>query len=156
MFGGFGFTQAARGCALRSGGGDERELQAARGAVDAVEQDVHTLAELEDAAGAGSDDGAVGVAEDEAVELSEGQRLRERGDGYEAFDEEVVKLDEEAVLGAGEDGRVEVFADAVLHEFDFFPLHQLALGVVGAALGLGGFGGDGGEFFAWEERGIGV
>jgi hypothetical protein len=50
---------------------------------------------------------------------------------------------------------VEVFADAVLHELDFFPLHELALGVVGAAFGLGGFGGDGAELFERQPFGSG-
>ena len=104
------------------------------------------LAEFEDAAGGLADDGAVGVAEDVAFLISERPRLRQGVDGDEAFDEEVVELDEEAVFGAGEDGGVEVLADAGLHELDFFPLHELALGFVGAAFGLGGFEGDGGEF----------
>ena len=115
---------------------EEGELEAALGAVDAVEEDVDVLAHLEDAAVAGADDGAVGVAEEVAVVL-------QGGDGDEAFDEEVVELDEEAVLGAGEDDGVEVLADAVLHEFDLFPLDELALGVVGSAFGLAGFGGYG-------------
>ena len=115
---------------------EEGELEAALGAVDAIEQDVDVLADFEDSAVAGASDGTVGVAEEVAVVL-------QGGDGDDAFDEEVVELDEEAVLGAGEDDAGEVLADAVLHEFDFFPLDELALGVVGSALGLGGFGGYG-------------
>src|SRR5439155_5737624 len=92
-------------------GGEEGELEAALLAVDTIEQDVDTLAHPEDAAVAGSYDLAVGVAEDVAVVL-------QGGDGDQAFDEEVVELDEEAVLGAGEDDGVEVLADAVLHELD--------------------------------------
>ena len=57
---------------------------------------------------------------------------------------EVVEFDEEAVLGAGENDSGEVFADAILHEADLLPLHEFAFGVVGAALGLAGLGGDGG------------
>ncbi len=142
-----GFAQAAGCLALWGFAGDQRELQAARGAVDAVEQNVHALAELKHLAGVRADDSPVGFAEEEVVDGAEGERGRKRLNGDEAFDEELVELDEEAVLGAGEDGRVEVLADAVLHELDLFPLHQLALGIVGAALGLRGLERDGGEFF---------
>ena len=41
----------------------------------------------------------------------------------QAFDEQVGQLDEETKLGDAGDQAVEVFADAVLHELDFFPFH---------------------------------
>ena len=66
-------------------------------------------------------------------------------DGHQALDEEAVELDKAAVLGHAQDHGVKVVADAVLHEFDLLPLHQLALGVVGAALRLAGFIGNLGE-----------
>ncbi len=47
---------------------------------------------------------------------------------------------------------LEVLADAVLHEADLLPLDELALGVVGAALGLRGLGGDGGELVFGDGR----
>ena len=50
-----------------------------------------------------------------------------------------VQLDEEAVLRGADDQRVELLADALLHELDLLPLHQLALGIGGAALGLRAF-----------------
>src|ERR1700681_4831179 len=66
---------------------------------------------------------------------------------HEALDEEIGKFHEESEFGHADDEAVEVFADAVLHEFYFFPFHQTALGFVGTALGLAGFVGDGVEFF---------
>jgi len=65
----------------------------------------------------------------------------------EAFDEEVGEFDEESEFGDAGDEAVEVFSDAVLHELDLLPLHELALGVVGAAFGLARFFGDGVKFF---------
>ena len=67
-------------------------------------------------------------------------------EGDEAFDEEVSEFDEETVLGGVEDEGMEFFADAVLHEADFFPFHEFAFGFGGAALGLAGFRGDLCEF----------
>ena len=69
----------------------------------------------------------------------------QRVDGHEALDEEVGELDEEAVFGGVEHQRGELVADAVLHEANFLPLDQFALGFGGAALGLAGFFGDLGE-----------
>ena len=88
--------------------------------------------------------------------LAEGQGIDERvWMRDEALDEEVVEFHEKAVLGAGQDGRLEVFADTILHELDLLPLHQFALGVVGATLGLRGFERYGGEFFKGQMEGGG-
>ena len=106
--GGFGFAWRVRGKGIS---GDEGELEAAGRAVNAVKHDVHALAKLEDAAGVGTDNGAVGIAEDEAVGVAEGEGAGEGFDGDKALDEEVVELYEEAIPGAGKDGRVELLAD---------------------------------------------
>ena len=156
-FRGFRFAKAAGRFALGLGGGNQGELQAACGrsmrssstwtrwpSLKMRPELAPTMAR------------SVSRKTKRSCEPN-GPRVGEGLDGDEALDEEVVELDEEAVLGAGEDGGLEVFADAVLHELDLLPLHQLALGVVGAALGLGGFEGDGGEFFGREvEVGSGV
>src|SRR6185312_8083536 len=63
-------------------------------------------------------------------------------DWHEAFDEQFGQLDEEAVFHDVDDEAVKVFAQAGLHEFEFFPFHELAFGFVGGALGLGGGVGD--------------
>ena len=48
-----------------------------------------------------------------------------------------IELDVQAERGDAGDVAVELVADLVRHEADLLPLHQLALGVVGAALALG-------------------
>ena len=57
-------------------------------------------------------------------------------DGRQALDEHVFEFHKEAVLGHADNQGRKFFADAILHEFDLLPLHQLAFGIVGAALGL--------------------
>jgi len=119
---------------------NEGEQESAFGALDAVEQDADAVSDGEAAAGVFADELAGGFAIEEAfAEVGEG------GERDEAFDEEVLKLDEEAVFGGADDEGVEFVADAVFHEAHFFPFDELALGVVGVAFGLGGGLGDGGE-----------
>ena len=60
-----------------------------------------------------------------------------RRDVHHAFDEVLDELDEQAEGADAGDVALELVADLVGHEPDFLPLHQLALGVVGAALALG-------------------
>ena len=62
--------------------------------------------------------------------VSEG---RER---HQTLDEEVGQFDEETELRNADDESIEVFTDTRLHELHFFPLHQLAFGIVSAALGV--------------------
>ena len=64
----------------------------------------------------------------------------------EPFDEKVGEFDKEAEFGNADDESVEIFSDAALHEFHFFPFHQSAFGFIGAAFGLAGFVGDIVEF----------
>ena len=78
--------------------------------------------------------------------------VAERVDGDKSLDEEVVEFDEESVFGGVEDHGVEVFADAVAHELDLLPFDEFAFGVGGAAFGLAGFLGDGGEFGFGDGR----
>ena len=77
-------------------------------------------------------------------------------DGDKPLDKEIGELDKEAVFGGVEDEGGELFADAVLHEADFLPLDQFALGFGGAALGVAGFFGDLGELGfgdgGWNSR----
>src|ERR1700761_2385432 len=67
-------------------------------------------------------------------------------DRNQTFDEEAIELDETAVFGDAQDHGIEIFAQATLHEFDFFPLDQLALRVTGASFGLTRFIRDAGQF----------
>src|SRR5262249_40067314 len=56
--------------------------------------------------------------------------------------EKICEFDKEAELGHADNQAIEIFADTILHELGFFPFHQLALGIVGAPLGLARFFGD--------------
>ena len=73
---------------------------------------------------------------------------------HEAFDEEVGQFHEKAELGYADDESIEVFTDALLHEFHFLPFHQSALGFVGPALGLAGLFGDAVEFFQRDRAAL--
>src|SRR2546423_8605242 len=111
------------------------ELDLVLHVVDAVHKHAHFLAEGVFASPPLARD-LLGVL---AVSVAVVRHRRER---HEAFDEHIEQLDEEAELGHADDQSLELFADAIAHELDLLPLHQLALGVVGAALGLAGFVGD--------------
>ena len=65
-----------------------------------------------------------------------------RRDVDHALDEVLDQLDEQAERRHAGDVAVELVADLVGHEADLLPLHQLALGVVGAPLALGRVPGD--------------
>ena len=73
----------------------------------------------------------------------------------QSFDKQIGELDKESELGDADDQAVEVFADAILHELDLLPLHQLALGFVGAALGVAGLFGDLVKLFERDRAGDG-
>ncbi len=102
---------------------------------DAVENHLHTISCAEAAAPALADDLVRVFAPGVAV-------VAQRVDGDQALDKKVGELDEEAVFGGVEHQGGKFLADAVLHEANLLPLHQLALGLGGAALGLAGFLGD--------------
>ena len=96
---------------------------------------------------AGAETAAGALAHDLMGVFAPGVAVAAQGvDGDEALDEEVGKLDEEAVFGGVEDECGKFVADTVLHETNFLPFDQLALGVGGAALGDARFVGDLGEF----------
>ena len=108
-----------------------------------VEKHVHTVADGELATGALADDLAGVLMKHIAIT---GQRVN----GDQAFDEQILQLDEESETGGADDERAEFLAHAVLHEFRFLPLHQFPLRVCCAAFGLGTFVGDGGELLGCE------
>ena len=122
-------------------------MQAALDLVDAVEDDPQAIADREAA--------PTVVADDLAGVLAIGVDVVEQAaEGNEPLDEEIGELDEEAVFGGVHHHRVEVFADAVLHELDLLPLHQLALGFGGTALVVATLFGDGAEVVFAEWRGF--
>ncbi len=57
-------------------------------------------------------------------------------DGDQALDKKIGEFDEEAVFRGVEHQGGKFLAHAILHEAHFLPLHQFALGLGGAALGL--------------------
>ena len=69
----------------------------------------------------------------------------QRVDGHQPLDKQIGQLDKEAEFGRVQHQRGKLLAHAVLHEANLLPLHQLAFGFGGAALGLAGFLGDLGQ-----------
>ena len=65
-----------------------------------------------------------------------------RRDVHQALDEVLDELDVEPEGADAGDVAFELVADLVRHEADLLPLHELALGIVGAALPLGRVAGD--------------
>src|SRR5579875_246834 len=62
--------------------------------------------------------------------------------GHQAFNKNLDEFHKKAEFLHGNDERVVFLAQMRFHVLDGFPIHQFALGAVGAALGLGGFHGD--------------
>ena len=60
---------------------------------------------------------------------------RKRFDGHQSFDKKSANSTKKPKLRGADDERIELFADTVFHEFDFFPLDQFAFGFRRAALG---------------------
>src|SRR5437879_6226039 len=85
-----------------------------------------------------SHDGVTAFAKDAA---GTGECLQ-RGDGKKAFDEDFEQFDEAAVFLDGNNQAVVFLAEMFLHELGGFPVHQFALGAVGAPLSFGGFCSD--------------
>ena len=152
-----------------------RKLDAAANGVDALGADTDAVAEFPDVAGVRASTAglflfsrlvcreALSVAASGndrvillAVENVLAGEFRDAVDGDHAFHENFRQLDEETEFLHGDNERVVFLAEMLLHELRGFPGHQFALGGFGAALGLGGFRGDGFEFAApvRAERGF--
>jgi hypothetical protein len=123
---------------------NDGELQPVPHAVDAVQADADSSAEIELALGILANDGAQALAVDVLV-------IDQGIERYKTFHEEIRQLHEESVLGQADDERVKFVAEVLRHEVDLLPLHQFALGVLGAALGFGSFRGEGVEFLGMKE-----
>ncbi len=103
--------------------------------VDANDLHLHTIAQAEDAPGV--------LAAQDVLPLDEPVIvIRHRRHVHQTFDEMLHELDEQSECGDAGDVAVELVTDLVGHEADFLPLHQLPLGVVGAALALRGVARD--------------
>src|SRR5205085_8665137 len=63
----------------------------------------------------------------------------QRADGQQSLHENLKKFDEAAELLHRDDQPVVFFSKMLLHELRGLPIHQFALGRIGAALGLGSF-----------------
>ena len=77
-----------------------------------------------------------------AVDTTGAGRFFERGDWQQSFHKNFEELDEAAELLNRDDQSFVFLAEVLFHELRGLPIHQLALGRIGAALGLGGFRGD--------------
>ncbi len=115
---------------------DDGELEAAFDFIDAIENDAEAIADGVAVPAMITDDLACVFA----VSVDIVDQAIER---HQAFDEQIGELDEEPELGGVHDHRIEVFADAVLHELYLLPLDELPLGFGGASLVVGRFFGDG-------------
>src|SRR5260370_27171621 len=98
------------------------------------------------------DDGVIALAQHAAC----AGEFFESVDGKKAFDEDFEEFDKAAELLDGNDQAVVFLAEVLLHELSSFPVHQFALGAIGAALGFGGFRSDFFEVFVRIERGCGA
>src|SRR2546430_1556577 len=77
-------------------------------------------------------------------------------DGKKAFDEDFEEFDEAAVLLHGNDQAVVLLAEMFFHELSGFPVHEFALGAIGAAFGFGGLRSDFFEVLVRIQRGLGA
>jgi hypothetical protein len=134
---GLGSPLTVAGERLRSNLLHHGKLQPSLYFIHAIQHHAHAVAHRVTPAGALADNLAHALAIREVVPLK-------AGDGNKAFDKKAVELDEAAILGDAHDHGVKFFAQALKHEFDFLPLHQLALGVVGPPFRLAGLVGDAG------------
>ena len=69
-----------------------------------------------------------------AVNASRVGSFFKRVDRQQAFHEDLEKLDKTAEFLHGNDQPVVFLAEVLLHELSGFPVHQFALGAIGAAL----------------------
>src|SRR5260370_10647835 len=98
------------------------------------------------------DDGVIALAKD-ATGASE---FLECADGKKSFYKNFEEFDKAAELLDGNDQAVVFLAEMLLHELSGFPVHQFALGAIGAARVFGGFAGDLFDVFARIKRGFGT
>src|SRR5260370_34762518 len=91
------------------------------------------------------DDGVIALAKDAA----RAGEFFQSDDGKKAFHEDLEKLDEAAVFLDGNNQAVIFLAEVLFHELSGLPVHEFALGAVGAALG---FRGSRSDFFQIPVR----
>ena len=81
------------------------------------------------------DDGVIAFAK----HASRAGKFLQRADGKQAFHKDFEKFDKAAVFLDGNDQAVVFLAEMLFHELSGFPIHEFALGAVGAALRFGSF-----------------
>src|SRR5260370_19335198 len=130
--------------------GDQGEFDALAHGVDAFGADADLVAEVPfdlarlcattsgNATGSATTAAATLQGDDGVISLSKhaphtGEFL-ERADGKKAFDEDFEEFDKAAVFLHGDNQAVVFLPEMLLHELSGFPIHQFALGAVGAAL----------------------
>src|SRR5712664_2365312 len=78
----------------------------------------------------------------------------ECADGKKSFHKNFEEFDKATELLDGNDQAVVFLAEMLFHELSGLPVHEFALGAIGAALGFGGFCGDFLELPVGVERGF--
>jgi len=97
-----------------------------------------------------SDDGVIAFAE----HASRSGKFFQGADGQKAFDEDFEEFDEAAVFLNGNDQAVVFLAEMRFHELSGFPVHEFALGAIGAAFGFRSFRSDFFELSMGIQRGF--
>ena len=95
-------------------------------------------------------DGVIALAK----HASRAGKFLECADWKKTLHEDFEKLDKTAVFLYGNDQLVVFLAEVLLHELSGFPIHQFALGAIGAALRFGRFCSDFFEVPVRVERGL--
>src|SRR6202795_4540829 len=130
----------------------QRKLDAMAHGVYALGAHVDTIAQAEDPGRSAGPAATVRLRDDGMVALAVGAPLPgdflEAVDAHETFDENLEKLDKEPEFLHRNNQRVKFLAETAFHELRGLPVHQLALGSVGAALGFRAFRRDLIEFDA--------
>src|SRR5579859_3932460 len=148
--------------------GGEGEFDAAADGVNAFGAVADAVAEfpgeLEGGFAAGGAAAAAGVATGDgddgvvafAIDTAGVGGFLDGGDGQQAFDENFEEFDEAAVFLHGNDERVVLVAQMLLHELRGFPADEFAFGSGGTALGFGSFGRDFLEMLQRIDGGFGA
>lgn len=136
---------------------NEREFDALAHGINAVGADAHAITEvpferlrfcaapapralcsMAPVAPTQGDDGVVALA----VDATGASGFLERADRQQSFHKDLEKLDEAPKLLHGDDQAFVLLAEVVFHELRGLPIHEFALGAVGASLGFRGFRSD--------------
>src|SRR5579871_4214987 len=125
---------------------DDRKFHAMAKRIDALSAHAYFVAKAENELFAFAARCAVWFADDGMIALAEKAALAggffQPVDAHQAFHKYFYQLDEESEFLHGNNQRVIFLAEMAFHELRGLPIHQLAFGAIGAALGFGTFRSD--------------